>query len=136
MENLGFFSFGDGHCSLIQLVFTNDAIVIYEQSCDFDCEVRSFRSLAALEAVFQLGAYRAAFLHLLSPSVRAQPVIRRFDLTDVPRHRFRYAVEGAGLIQLYLDGIDDGVIYHSHYGHWNEAGARERSVHPGEDCDW
>ena len=63
------------------------------------------------------------------------PVIRRIDL-KVPGHSFRYVVEGAGLIQLFLDGRKDEAIYHRHYGHWSEAGARERSRHPAENCDW
>src|SRR5262249_35114621 len=36
----------------------------------------------------------------------------------------------------YLDGLRDGVICHTHYGHWNETGARQRSMHPANDCDW
>jgi len=72
-----------------------------------------------------------SFGHLLSWSAH----IRRIAL-KVPGHSFRYAVEGAGLIQLYLDGRRDGVICHTHYGHWNEAGARERSMHSADDCDW
>ena len=43
--------------------------------------------------------------------------------------------EGAGLIQLYLNGQREGVIYHTHYGHWSEAGARRRIIHSADDCD-
>lgn len=136
MANFDFYALGDDLRDLIQFVFSETNVVIYELSSQFDCEVRQFRSLPELEVVFQLGAYRAGHLQLWSPSVMAQPVIRRITLTGVPGHTFRFAVEGAGLMQLYLDGIRDGVIYHSHFGHWNEAGARERSMHPADDCDW
>jgi hypothetical protein len=57
----------------------------------------------------------------------------------VPGHSFRYAVEGAGLIQLYLDGQRDGVVYHTHYGQWNEGhqitgcSAMAKAVEPNEE---
>lgn len=136
MANLDFYALAEDLRDLIRFVFSKTDVVIYELSSQFDCEVRQFRSVAELETVVQLGSYRAGNLQLWSPSVMAQPVIRRITLTGVPGHTFRFAVEGAGLMQLYLDGIRDGVIYHSHFGHWNEAGARQRSIHPPDDCDW
>jgi hypothetical protein len=65
----------------------------------------------------------------------ARPIIRRVELKS-PENSFRYEVGGAGLMQLYLDGIRDGVIYHTHFGHWNEAGAKRRSMYTASDCDW
>jgi len=62
-------------------------------------------------------------------------IIERIALT-LPGHSFRHTVCGTGLMQLYLDGLKDGIIYHTHFGHWNEAGARERSIYPADDCDW
>jgi hypothetical protein len=135
MANLDFYALGDDLRDLIRFIFAETDIVIYEHSSEFDREVRHFRSLSELETVFQLGSYRAGNLQLWSPLVMARPVLRRFEL-KVPGHSFRYAVEGAGLIQLYLDGVRDGIVYHTHYGHWNEAGARQRSIHSADDCDW
>lgn len=109
--------------------------MVYELASELDREVRRFTSLSELEEVYNLDANRLVHFQLWSPSVMARPVIRRIEL-KVPGHSFRYAVEGAGLIQLYIDGIRDGVIYHTHFGHWNEAGAKERSIHPANDCDW
>ena len=93
------------------------------------------RRLADLESVFDLGDQKAGHVQLWSPSVMAWPVIRRIEL-KLPGHSFRYAVDGAGLIQLHLNGQSDGVIYPTHCGHWNKAGARERSKHSADDCDW
>jgi len=136
MANLDFYALGDDLRDLIRFILAETDIIIFEHSSKFDCEVRQFRSLSDLEAVFQLGSYRAGYLQLWSPSVMAQPVIRRTELTSVPGHKFKYAVEGSGLIQLYLNGVQDGIIHHTHYGHWNEAGARQRSIHLAEACDW
>jgi hypothetical protein len=135
MANLDFYALGDDLRSLLRFVYAETDIVVYELSSEFDRDVRRFSSLAELEAVFSLGGHKAGYLQLWSPSVMARPVIRRIEL-KVPGHSFRYAVEGAGLIQLYLDGERENVIYHTHYGHWNEAGARHRSMHPADDCDW
>jgi hypothetical protein len=136
MANLDFYALADDLRHLIRFLFCETDVVIYELSSEFDQDIRHFRSLSELEAVFHLGAYRAGNLQLWSPSVMAGPVIRRIELTGVPGHSFRYAAEGAGLLQLYLNGVQDRVIYHTHLGHWNEAGARARSIHPADDCDW
>ncbi len=135
MANLDFYALGDDLRGLFQFLYSETDVVVYELASEHDRAARRFASLAELERVFSLGAYRAGHLQLWSPSVMARPGIRRIEL-KVPGHSFRYAVEGAGLIQLYLDGSRDGIIYHTHYGHWNEAGARERSIHPADDCDW
>ena len=134
MANLDFYALGDDLRSLFGFLFAETDIVIYELSSEFDREPRPFASISALEAVFNLRAYRAGYLQLWSASVMAHPVFRRVEL-KVSGHSFRYVVEGTGLIQLYLDGVRDGVIYHTHYGHWNEAGARKRSMHSADDCD-
>ena len=136
MANLDFYALTDDLRSVVRFLFEETDVVIYELSSEFDSEVRQFRSPSELEEVFQLGTYRAGHFQLWSPSVMTAPVIRRIDLQGVPRHSYRYAVEGAGLMQLYLDGTRDNVIFHSHYGHWNEAGARQRSIHDADDCDW
>ena len=135
MANLDFYAVAEDLRSLFCFLFEETDIVAYELSSEFDRDVRKFKSLPELEAVYTLGSYRAAYLQLWSPSVMARPVIRRIDL-KIPNHSFRYAVEGAGLMQLYLDGVRDGIIYHTHFGHWSEAGARQRSMHPTDDCDW
>jgi hypothetical protein len=136
MANLDFYAVKEDLEELIEFLFSETDIVIFELSSQFECEARRFQSLSELEKVFRLGEYRAGYLQLWSPSVMKQPVIRRVNVTQVPGHSYRYAVEGAGLIQLYVNGIKDGVIHHTHYGHWNEAGARERSMHPADSCDW
>jgi hypothetical protein len=132
---LDFYALGDDLRRLFQFLYAETDIVVYELGSKPDQDARRFSSLEELEAAFSLGAYRAGHLQLWSASVMARPVIRRVEL-KVPGQSFRYAVEGPGLIQLYLDGRREGVIYHTHYGHWNEAGAKERSIHPAEDCDW
>jgi hypothetical protein len=135
MANLDFYALGDDLRSLFQFLYAETDIVAYELGSMPGENPRHFRSLQELEAVFELGSYQAGYLQLWSPSVMGAPIIRRIDL-KVPPYSFRYAVEGAGLIQLYISGNREGIVYHTHYGHWNEAGARERSIHPADDCNW
>jgi hypothetical protein len=136
MANLDFYALEEDQRKLVRFLFDETDVVIYELYSEFDRTIRCFRSLAELEAVFTLGVYQAAYLQLWSPSVMVEPVIRRIELAASTRHTFRYAVGGSGLIQLYLDGMKEGVIHHTHYGHWNEAGARRQSIHFANDCDW
>jgi len=135
MANLDFYALDDDLRNLFRFLYADTDIVVYELSSEFECESRRFESLAEIEAVFSLGAYRAGHLQLWSPKVMMRPVIRRVEL-KVPGHSFRYRVEGSGLMQFYLDAAKDGIIYHTHFGHWNEAGARQRSMHPADDCNW
>lgn len=135
MALLDFYAVADDLRSVVQFLLSETDVVLYEHYSRYDHEVRRFGSLSELEAACKLGTSRFD-LQLWSPSVMVEPVIKRISLTGVPGHSFRYAVHGAGLIQLYFEGIRKGVIYHTHYGHWNEAGARERSIFPPDDCDW
>src|SRR5271163_1800538 len=108
MANLDFYALGDDLRSLFQFLYAETDVVVYELASEYDRDARRFTSLDELEAVFNLGAYRAGHLNLFSPSVMVRPVFRRIEL-KVPGHSFRYEVRGAGLIQLYLDGERDGV---------------------------
>lgn len=130
-----FYALGDDLREIFQFLFAETDIVAYEIASQPELPIAKFHSLAEIESVYSLGSYRAGSLLLWSPSVCAQPIIRRVDLQyRVPT--FRYDVEGVGLMQFYLDGRKDGIIYHTHFGHWNEAGARQRCIYPADDCDW
>jgi len=135
LPNLDFYAIGEDLHELLSFIYTHTDIVAFDSYSDFDKEVRRFESVQQIEAVHRLGAHPAIHLQLWSPAVMINPIIRRIELTGSDQ-AFRYAVEGAGLMQLYPDGVKDGLIYHTHFGCWSEAGARKRSIHPADDCDW
>jgi hypothetical protein len=135
MANLDFYALCNDLRKLFEFLYSETDVVAYELSSEFGRDPRRFESLEELAAAFNLGTYRAGHLQLWSPSVMTRPIIRRVEL-KVPDHSFRYEVGGIGLIQLYLDGVRDDVIYHTHFGHWNEAGAKQRSMYSANDCDW
>jgi hypothetical protein len=136
MANLDFYALADDLRSLLAFLYAETDIVIYELSSRENCEIRSFHSVTELTDAFELGAYGTAHLQLWSRSVVARPIIRRIDATHAPTPFFRYQISGAGLIQFYLDGVRDGVIHHSHFGHWNEARAKYLPEALVCGCDW
>ena len=136
MANLDFYALAQDQSRLLDFIFSETDLMVYELSSEFDAKPRSFRSVAEIEKFYNLGVQNSARFQLWSPSVMEAPVCRRIELTGVANASFRYAVEGAGLIQLFFNGIESDLIYHSHYGHWSEAGARSRSKHPADDVDW
>jgi len=135
MATLDFYAAAVDLRVLLSFIYSHTDIVIFDSYSEFDQEVRRFESVEQVEAVHHLGMHPAVHLQLWSPTVMKRPIIRRIELKG-SGHTFRYAVEGAGLMQLYPDGAKDGVIYHTHFGCWSEAGARQRSIHPADDCDW
>ena len=62
MANLDFYALADDQRDLVRYLFAETNVVMYELSSEFDHEIRRFRSLAELEAVFSLGAHPAAYL--------------------------------------------------------------------------
>jgi hypothetical protein len=137
MANLDFYGLKSDLQKLLAFIYDETDIVIFEMSSEFDREIRRFTSLKDLEGTFAIGQMNKGQTHLQlwSASVMKEPKPRRINLT-MKDHSFRYAIEGAGLIQLYLGGLKENIIGETHYGHWNQAGAEERCVLPTKDCDW
>lgn len=140
MANLDFFAVRDDMFALLSFIYSETDCIVFESYSRYDTDLRQFASIAELDAAYPIGDDpngngHAVLLQLHSPSAAVQPHIKRFDLS-VPGHTFRYCVESAGLMQLYLGGSCDGFISQSHFGHWNEAGARQRCIFPADDVRW
>ncbi len=137
MANLDFYAAKSDLQKLLAFIYDETDIVVYELSSEFDREIRRFTSLKELESAFDIGVMNKGQLHLQlwSALVMKEPQPRRINLT-MKDHSFRYAIEGAGLMQLYLGGLNANVIGHTHLGHWNQAGAEARCTLPTKDCNW
>jgi len=140
MATLDFFAVRDDLLALLDFIYSETDCAVYESYSRYDSELRQFVSVQQLDAAFVLGNDphgngEAILLQLHSPSVAAPPRIERFNLS-VPGYSFRYCVESAGLMQLYLGGSHNEFISQSHFGHWNEAGARQRCVFPADEVNW
>ncbi len=70
------------------------------------------------------GQYSVTF-NLWAERFGGDILFRKIDL-DPKRcngHTFRYSTNGWGLIQLYLGGQKNSILFYSHIGHFNEKGA-------------
>lgn len=140
MATLDFFGVREDLVDLLNFIYSETDCVVYESYSLYDAVLRRFTAVQELDAAYPIGSDphgngHAILLQLHSPSVAATPNIQRFSLV-VPGHRFRHRVEGAGLMQLYLGGAYDESISRSHFGHWSEAGAKERCLYPADGVNW
>jgi hypothetical protein len=140
MANLDFFAVREDMFALLSFIYSQTDCVVFESYSRYDTELRRFESVEQIDSAFPIGIDphgngAAITLQLHSPSVAATPHIKRISL-KMPRHSFRYCVEGAGLMQLNLGGAYNKFISPSHFGHWNEAGARQRCIFPADEVNW
>jgi hypothetical protein len=136
MATLRFYALGDDARQLLEFLYSETDVVVYELASRPNSDLRRFDSVAELAETYELGGYQTVHLQLWSPSVTTAPVIERIEVTKVQEPYFRYGIRGVGLIQLYFDGLKDGAIHYSCFGHWSEAGAKQRSTLPTSNCDW
>jgi hypothetical protein len=140
MASIDFYALKEDIRGLVHAIFEESDLRVFESYSEYDAELREFRSFEELSAAFSLGqdihgkGY-AVCLQLWSHSVMPKVEFERIAL-KVPGHSFRYRISGVGLIQLYLGGEYAGGITESHYGHWSEAGARQRAGGNADTVDW
>jgi hypothetical protein len=137
MASLDFYALKDDMCALIHFIFRETDLRVFESYSAYDSELREFRSFEELSAAFTLGISTGGtvLLQLWSPTIIRKVEFERIAL-KVPGHSYRYRILGVGLIQLYFGGESNGIITESHYGHWSEAGARQRSTGDPKTVDW
>lgn len=140
MASLDFYALEEDIRGLVHFMFEETDLRIFESYSAYEAELREFRSFEELSAAFSLGGDthghgHAVLLQLWSPSVMERVEFERIEL-KVAGHSFRYRISGVGLIQLYFGGQHEGVITDSHYGHWSEAGARQRAAGDVDAVDW
>jgi hypothetical protein len=110
--------------------------VIYELASKLNKPLKSFRSVGGIEEIYPLDSYPQALFQLYSASVSRPPRFRSVFVESGSMRGERIFTEGAGLIQLHLGTLKNSSLTHTHYGHWNEAGAKAKSRMPIEDCNW
>lgn len=126
---------------VLEFVFEQTDCRVFESYSRPDCELREFSSLESLRESDLLEANHGRyFLRLLSRTINCEPIIREFTLTKTGQTR--QEVSGPGMYQIVeghrLDTESDALSW-STFGHWNEAGAKERSNFPDElleSVDW
>jgi hypothetical protein len=130
MAQVNFFATRSDLQQVFSFIFLETDFRVFESYSDFGRELREFPSFESLASSFQVGQDAhgngtAVLLQMWSPTVCAQPEIIRITLDPkkCDGHTFRHRVSGYGLVQLYLGGLYERVVTHTHYGHCNERGA-------------
>ena len=126
MANCDFYAVREDLEDVLQFVFEK-GWSLYELSSQPERKAREFRDLSALTEAFELGQGKAqAHLLIYSPEMGGRVRQRKilFDTRRVKGAAFRYDVEGWGLIQLYLGGLHNGQVTHSHTNCNSEKRAR------------
>lgn len=141
--NFDFFADETDKLTLLELIFSETKLKIYDHSSSLSQSVQEYKTVADISSKFDLKNENpgAVHLQLWSPGFKAEPIFRRIELN--PRHcqghTFRYATSGWGLIQLYLGGIKNSQLKHSHIGHFEQKSALkcEMTTHDqGKVNDW
>jgi hypothetical protein len=148
MPNCDFYAAGTDHQAILQFLLSRGDCDFYELYSRFDQPLRQFHSLSDFEQHYSIadwkeGANESILLQLHPHGANGHVATRRIDLNPdaCPPATFRYACEGWGLVQLYLEPLKDGSLRPSHTNHNSERRAKAWSdaVHDVDDpagWDW
>ena len=129
MPNIDFYAAGEDFTAVLTYIFERSGCRVFESYSAFGAELAEFKSIAEISSRYEIGECRGAahsvLLQLVSPSASNEFAIRRIalDPNRCEGHTFRHAIEGWGLIQLYLGGTGPNGLVASHSNHNSEARA-------------
>ncbi len=111
MPNCDFFAAGSDHLAILEFVLGQADCRVYESYSQFDQSLSEFRTIADFESCYSISDWsrsqprQSILLQLCSANSLGRVLKRKISL-DSRRCKgatFRYAAEGWGLIQLYLE---------------------------------
>lgn len=140
--NCDFYAAKDDLISILEFLFTETDLQVFELYSEYGKSLRQFRSTDELAKTFQLGkcenTARRIHLQLYSPSTKGKLIVKKIKLDpkECDGHNFRYCAEGLGLIQLYLGGASSKgkSLIPSHLGHLSKT--RASTSEDFENWDW
>jgi hypothetical protein len=110
--------------SLLDFIFNQTDLQVFDLASPYGLEICQYKSSEEISAKFDLvnGDNFAVTFQLWTPRHKGELVFKKVDL-DPKRcngHTFRYSTDGWGMIQLYLGGVKNNILYQSHIGHFSE----------------
>ncbi|HET7083603.1 MAG TPA: hypothetical protein VFI23_02460 [Rhizomicrobium sp.] len=124
MPNLDFYAASLDFQPVLDFIFNRSGCRVFESYSEFDAEIREFKSTNDLSQVYRIGecigSSHSVYLQLVPPGADALYHIRRIVLKPSTGHKYRYSIEGWGLIQLYLGGLGPSGLVLSHTNHNSE----------------
>jgi hypothetical protein len=144
MPNLDFYGIDSDLDRVLEFVFSQPGLRVFESYSAFSQELTEFTSADLLKRTVNVGICKgdvpSALLQLVVPSASTLYRVRRITLSSdkCEGHSFRHAIDGWGLIQLYLGGIGPNGIVRSHTNHNSPARARawEQTVPDMGSAKW
>lgn len=147
MPNCDFYAADADFDDVLEFVFAKCECQVLESYSPFDQELVEFSDVGEIRRRYAMGTCKdtapSVVLSLVPRSGRTLITRRRIDLKSgaVPGARYRYTVEGWGLIGLHLGGVGPKGLIHSHTNHNSPERARKWSAtypeaEPVEAWDW
>jgi len=130
---VNFFAARDDVRTIVEFLYAQPSLRLFESSSRFDCELREFKSFDELCQAFRIGDDAHGngsnpMLQIYSREVLSNVEIRRIELKPgaVTGAQFRYALDGAGLMTLHLGGLHkESILTHSSFAYLTEAYAKK-----------
>ncbi len=124
MPNCDFYATDGDHELLLDYIFDESLVEVYELSSDFDKPLKQFHSTGEVMKEFDrtyTNGNKWSSLHLqlyvLGSSHKFKPTKVFYKNENCDKETFKYKAEGYGLIQLYLSVPDKGLLSNSHTNH-------------------
>jgi len=125
--NYDFFASKQDKISVLEFIFNATDLQIFDHYSPYGQEINQYKSTAEITTHFDLeiGRQSAVALNLWAPHFGGKVRFQRVELNPkyCNGYTYRYGTAGWGLIHLYLGGLEENILFHSHIGHFNEAGA-------------
>ena len=135
MAQLDFFGLDEDFYSLMQFVFAETDMIVYEAYSRIDRDIRQIKSVEEIRNMEDERMAGGFLLRGWFPDATDTPTFNTFKLNPrVGTHRT--PLEGAGVVQFSQGVIDLGHLKFSSFSHWNEAGAIQRSVAGFKAVNW
>jgi len=135
MAQVDYFALDEDFYDLMQFVFSETSMVVYEAYSRIDSDIRRVASVTALREMADERAAGGFLLRGWFPDVQETVNFRRFKLNpDIGSHRT--SLEGASVMQFSQGAIDRGYLKCSSFSHWNEAAALQRDLPDAHQVNW
>lgn len=122
-----FFANKSDKIDLLDFIFKETDLKVFDLISPYGQEISEYKGTDEIISKFDLenGGKSSVTFQLWAQRFGGDILFRKVDLNwkHCDGQTFRYSTEGWGLIQLYLGGQKDKVLFHSHIGHFNEKGA-------------
>ena len=128
--NYDFFASASDKKSILDFIFKETNLRVFELYSEYGQEITEYKNTQKIISTFKLDTenHLPTTFNLWSDDFRGEILFRRIELDpkSCDGHTFRFATNGWGLIQLYLEELKTDTLKYSHLGHFNQKGALGR----------